>query len=121
MGSKLEALPPPITATDPEGRIIPCVTHRIVPVTLIILRNNVVNVSLSAHKIPLVLGYQLLHFHNPQIDPQTEVMERQCLEAHMVSLSILSLPFPLAMVLLPQISCQRTLTSQGSPGSYGVI
>lgn len=71
MGSKLEALSPPITATDLEGKIIPCVTHRIVPVTLIILRNHVVNVTLSAHKIPLVLGYQVLHFHNPQIDPQT--------------------------------------------------
>lgn len=70
-GIPFETLEKPRNALAVDGRILAQVTHRTVPVTLVLSGNHHETIQLlviSAHNTPLIMGYPWLAAHNPNID-----------------------------------------------------
>lgn len=70
-GLEVESLTTPLVATTLDGKLLSKVTHRTVPLTLLLSGNHKEQISfnlISAPQSPIILGYPWLQLHNPHFD-----------------------------------------------------
>lgn len=80
-----EPLPKPKTVFGLDGKVLACVTHRTVPVALLVSGNHHELISLNIISSPssqLVLGLPWLQLHNPHLDWSTQTILNWSLFCH---------------------------------------